>query len=1450
MPRSRRYRIARRLLRSLVFVIALILIVFGIAVAALETGWGKDRLRNLIVRQANQYLTAQLAIGRLEGSLFRGLELADIHLARDNRTIISIERVSLSYNIRELLDQGTSIRQIRIVKPHVVARRQSDGRWDLAALVRREARQQERTGPGRPFHVLAIEVVDGKIELHDPLRVGAAHIPTRFDRLNTTLAFNYEPVNWRLDVTDMSWIGGAPDLTIERLAGRITNGDPGLTFHNLLIRTPRSEFTLDGRVMRERRPTVLDLRVHAARFAFQEWSGVLTGLRNIAVEASFDAKLAGPLAKLATDLDLRSTGGHARGPFVLDTTIPGWRAVGNVDLERLNLAKWMNRPDRPSDITGHVDFDLDLRLGRVPVGSYAFDGTHAEYLGYAGDDVRSKGTIEPDRVLIATASARAYGGSVSLSSGTIAFASPFRYRFRGRASGIDLRRLPDTIPVPHVESLLAFDYDVAGQFSSPFITGTALFAPSEFLGAHIGGGASGTIDTAVRPVRYSGEGDISRLDLHYFGAGLNVGWMQDPRYAGTLDGHFKVEGTIADRRTMVLDGGGRLTRGDFFEGTLSNADVTVHIEGGSLRASYDGRLSNVNPAIPLNDARYRAALTGRGRASFNVRELMTRSPQLDDYEIDAAVDVEDPTRVRGVAIEKGRVEAKLTGGALALTSLALSGPALAAEASGVLELDGTSGSQLEYRVTRAELSQLHELIGRHLPGQLTTNGRLTGPAGTLRLTGDATINRLEMSGVSALTTEANYEVAFQDESPANVKITGHASFVDAFEQTFQQIDGTVAYSNQRLTADLAVKQSDAIQGGLKGTAVIDTERRTVEIIDLELGLQQSAWWLFAPAPVAPRVSWDDSGISIDAMTFVSKITPDQRISVSGTWREDGEGALQITATHVALETFTTERPARYGGILDGAATIRGTRRRPLMRADLTVANGSVRELKYEKLIGRVDYFDEALRVDVRLDQAPGVWLTAAGSVPLSVFDASRPEQPMDLEIASSTIGLALIEGLTSTVRQVSGTMQLDLTVVGTTRDPHVAGTVEIAGAAFTVASTGARYQNGRTSLRLSTDLIRVEAFHLEDSRRRPLEVRGSLGTHELRVGDLEIDATAKGFEVLRNEFGTIEVDANLNFRGRAEMPSVGGTITIVGGELKVDEVLDRTLFRPYPVQTAPTPSPETVDAVTALNPWDRLALNVTLRIPGTLRMTGDEVQVTAGTPIGLGDINLRVFGELNLYKDPMDVLYVNGSLDSLTGTYSFQSRRFDVDPASSVNFHGDLNPELYVTVLRIISGVETRVGIVGPLREPELRLTSTPPLEPSDILALIVFGTPANLLSDLQQRELAVRAGVLAAGFLAAPLVSALERTLGLEILEIEAPDDPSRSGPRVTIGDELFPGLIARVSRQFGRDEYDEATIEYYLSRIFQIRATFSDATTLAARTPFRRAERAGIDLILFFSF
>ncbi len=56
--------------------------------------------------------------------------------------------------------------------------------------------------------------------------------------------------------------------------------------------------------------------------------------------------------------------------------------------------------------------------------------------------------------------------------------------------------------------------------------------------------------------------------------------------------------------------------------------------------------------------------------------------------------------------------------------------------------------------------------------------------------------------------------------------------------------------------------------------------------------------------------------------------------------------------------------------------------------------------------------------------------------------------------------------------------------------------------------------------------------------------------------------------------------------------------------------------------------------IVALNPWERLGLDLELHVPGTLRMLGENVQVSPGTPLGLGNISLRAFGDLYLYKDP------------------------------------------------------------------------------------------------------------------------------------------------------------------------------------------------------------------------
>ena len=1436
-----------RLLKWLAYAVLTTVVLAGALVSFTRTRAGQDELRRLVVWQAGRLLNGTLEVGSFSGSIFGGVELRDVRVVRDGVPAIEIERLQIGYRLRELTANGaTRIRSLTLTRPRVHATRTGAGAWNLATLVRRDPSRSPGNGD-RSVTVDRIAIVDGDLRFGEALLIGSVRVPTTITSLQSSLGLQYAHSIWTFSLADTRFRGTAPDLDASQVDGTIEVGDSGWRFDALHVATRASEFTLSGRVDQTTQPSTLDLRMAARQATFQEWSGLLSGLSNLAVVSSFEATMQGPPSALQTHVVLRSDGGDISTDVVLDSTVPGWHARGTASVARLNLARWLNRPERPSDITGVATLDVDLQLGgHFPVGPFAFKGSHVRYLDYRADDVDTSGRLSPTDVLLDRTTATAYGANVRFESGRVGIDAPYAYHLMGTANGLDLRRVPRDLPVPHVESSLVLDYDVTGRLADSVLTGRATFGDSVFLGADVRAGTTGEVDTDVVPFRYAAEGRIDHVDLNRFGRELEMAWLADAKYDGTLRGTFHVRGTGSDLATMTLDGGGHLDSASLFRGTLSDAEVEVAIGRGSMTARFDGQLARVDSALVMGDPFYDARLSGHARGSMTVRDLLVRTPEVDDYTLDAVAEL-GPSVVRGIPVTTGSVAASMSNSVMRVDRLELSGPSLDATASGMLALDGVRESRLDYRVTRADLPGLRDTLGRDVAGVLATTGVLTGTALTPHVTGEASVAALGLSGVTATTTRGSYDVAWPADTP--LALSGHMAAALAGVATSGPVADRVELDVVREAGRLVVRSSAALTTGESVAATldgdVDLERGHLRVDAATLNARGTAWQLDAPA----AVSWTATATSVDAVRLSDAATRQQHVTVSGTWDVSGPtGGMRVQTRGVLVEplTKTAQGASLYGGVLESDLVVSPTSSQPRVAGTFAIAAGRVRRLQYERFAGHVEYQGDLAQLDVRLDQAPGVWLTATGSVPASALDRAAAAQPLRLVVKSSPVSLGLLEGVTDLVRNVDGQMQLDVTVQGTTRDPHFSGRVDLRGASFDVVSSGARYRNGRLGLALGSDRVTVEALHIEDELGHPLDVTGSLGTHELRVGDLQVAVSARNFQVLRNEFGRVQVDARLNLGGEFESPRLAGDVTVSGGSLNVDRIFDRALFQPYATEQTTLPM---LDPIVAINPWERMGLDIELHVPGTLRMVGENVQVSPGTPLGLGDISLRAFGDLYLYKDPGQPMYVTGSFDSLTGTYAFQGRRFDLDPISSITFRGDLNPELYVTVNRLISGVDTRVSIVGALEQPELRLASTPPLDASDILSLIVFNTSTNELSALQQQQLAIRAGTLAAGFIAAPMVSALERTLGIDTLEIE-PGADIRGGARVTVGNEIAPGLVARFSRQFGEADYDEATLEYYLSRILRIRATFSDAGTLSARSPFRRVERAGIDLLLFFSF
>ena len=132
----------------------------------------------MIVRQANQYPTATLSIGSLSGSVLRGLELGQVQLSKDGRTLVQIDQLAVSYSIQEwIVQSGAVIRRIRLTRPRFLISRQSDGRWDIAAMVKRERQEGQQTGPNSPIVIQRIEIIEGDVRLNDPLEVARRTCP-------------------------------------------------------------------------------------------------------------------------------------------------------------------------------------------------------------------------------------------------------------------------------------------------------------------------------------------------------------------------------------------------------------------------------------------------------------------------------------------------------------------------------------------------------------------------------------------------------------------------------------------------------------------------------------------------------------------------------------------------------------------------------------------------------------------------------------------------------------------------------------------------------------------------------------------------------------------------------------------------------------------------------------------------------------------------------------------------------------------------------------------------------------------------------------------------------------------------------------------------------------------------------------------------------------------------
>lgn len=1470
----------RRTLTIAGYVLTGIVALVCLALIASQTPWFRNWARAYVVRSSDRFLNGELQIGRLDGNLFTGAVLHDFAITMDGERVVAARRVEVDYGIGDLLSQGIVIDSIRLFQPDIVVRRDERG-VNLARLIK--SRPSDPNAPKRTVTLSDIQLTDGTIAVHGIREAGPFVVPARYEDFDARLVFEYQPDRSTLHIGELSTRALDPALDIRQMGGTLGFADGNLHFEDIGLRTAASDIHVDG-VMHDYLETARFELAAKGVWSLPELEGIVPFVEPYDLTPEVDASLAGPASALDITLAATSDAGNARGTLRGDFVDPDRRLEGRLTVANFDLGRLYSDPDLASDITGDATFNLALLEGDVPVaGSWTFRGPAVEMMGYRASNVDAEGRVDRRLVTVTRGQAAAYGG-VATTAGTIRFADDtgrgLAVDLRGRATNVNLRLLPVTVPVPRLvtdidASQYALRYDDAG------FEGEATLEESVIEGATYAAGTTARVNTKSGTVRYGADGRVTGLDLPRYGAALDVEWLRDPRFEGALNGSFAVEGRGDSLETLALAARGTLVDSTIFGGELPSLSYDAAIVDRRLTLTADGSFRRFDGAALTGDTRYAGVLNGTIDGRVEVADL-AEEITFDAVGFDGIAALEAST-VGGLRIDRATFDGTLQQRAGELRRFDLAGPDLTASGSGTFDLNPGGASAIAFTATSTDLTGIGELIGQPLTGAATVDATLTGNSEQLQAAGTLKGGNVGYGDYRALDLDATFTAGVPDLDPA--RATGSVSLttkvIEGLPISVADADVTASYDGSAVTFEGALR-GDGREIESTGRAVLHPDHQEIHLSALSIAAGDQRWALEGGDAA---IQYGRDALVLSGVTLVSGAS---RIEADGTLPFDTDravGPLRVRARSVDLAALEDILLTQYGlaGTLTADAVVTGTLSDPRADGTLRVDDGVVRGYEFTRLEGSVDYGSRRIVVDLALEQSAIERLTAKGVVPLSALaregtgEHAEGGEQIDLRIQSTPIQLGVVQAFVPYVTDATGLAEIDLTVRGTLDDLHAVGAIGVKGGAFTVPDLGTTYTGLDTQIEFRDDQVVVEGFTLTDDNGERMRIGGNLRLHNGQVGTFQIVLESQNFEVVDNALGDVQITSLLAIEGTLAQPQLIGNVEVEAGRVEVDRVLDMLGGNAYALTPQDTLPPEGTTTLTRVEGalaqsaeaearmaeasaeepatplYDRLSMNLHVLVPNNLVVRGTDIRPSGPASAPVGDLNITLGGDVRVRKARGGRAAMTGVVNTVRGTYDFQGRRFEVQRDGTVRFLGtaDVNPLIDISATRDISGVVARVHLRGTLREPTLTLTSDPPLDEADILSLVIFNRPINQIGNEERGFLTDVAANYAAGIFTEQLSQSLGRALDLDLFEIQTTTAAGEVTPRITVGQQFGERLFMRFSQQFGSQQISEFSLEYELTDFLRLAGSVAEGRESAAqRLALRRVERFGLDLVFYFSY
>jgi translocation and assembly module TamB len=383
--------------------------------------------------------------------------------------------------------------------------------------------------------------------------------------------------------------------------------------------------------------------------------------------------------------------------------------------------------------------------------------------------------------------------------------------------------------------------------------------------------------------------------------------------------------------------------------------------------------------------------------------------------------------------------------------------------------------------------------------------------------------------------------------------------------------------------------------------------------------------------------------------------------------------------------------------------------------------------------------------------------------------------PLDLRVTGSAdLGLVhdLDRGLTAT-----GTLKADASVRGTLAAPQIAGRLQFSSAGFNISDVSNGISGANGVLLFSGDRASIQSFTGETGGGK-IELAG----FAVYGGDgptvFRLHARATQVRVRYPEGVSTVANADLRFTGTTASSILSGTITVLRTGFNPQSDFSSLLAQSSEPVRTPAARPGLLGGLT----FDvQVSTAPDIQVQSAL---AQDVQVEA---------NLRVRGT---YTSPA----ILGRVNITHGRIAFFGTRYNISQGSVSFFNPtNIDPVLDIDLETKARGIQVTLNVSGPLSKLNLTPRSDPPLQFSEIVALLATGrTPTDEASLSSGQNTAAPAWQQSAGSallgeaISSPVTGRLQRFFGVSRLRIDPtlPGTEFNGTARLTLEQQVTPDI------------------------------------------------------------